>query len=104
MDLLDTRTEIADRIFDDFDFVGEEIVDADGWESVVPGTEMSRKIYLDNGSEPSLPGHLTIVFADGDSSIPVEAYAMMNGDLIGSMTAAQLGRYAVPETSNVPAR
>lgn len=101
MNLLDARNEVADRIFDDFDFIGEEIVDADGWETVTPGTEMSRKVYLADDSGTSLAGHMTIVFDGVDSTTPVEAYAMLNGDLIGSMTTEQLARYSEPAANDL---
>ena len=59
--LEDLRSAAAQRLFESYNFDPYEIESADGWEHTVPGTVMSRTIYLtsldsDDATESQLHG------------------------------------------------
>lgn len=94
-DLADARLEIADRIYENFDF-SYNIVDGQGWEWTEPGKEMQKPVFVedsDDNSAPSIPGYLVVRFQDEGSVMPVEAYAVVRGQVVGNVTGGKLADY-----------
>lgn len=103
-DLADKREEIADRIYEGFDF-SYNVVDAHGWEWTEPGKEMQRTVFVedpDDNSAPSIAGYLVVRFQDEGSAVPVEAYAVVRGQVVKSIAGAKLEDYVQPGTAPTP--
>lgn len=91
-----SRAALADKAFSDYDFGdGVEVIDADGWEYMTPGTERSRKVYVetereDDGPAPRWTLNFTVLFNESDGALK-EAYAIdEKGQIWGSMPVEQI--------------
>lgn len=86
--MLNERQVVANEIFSHFHFGHNlEVEGDDGWESVTPGCEMSKKVYLrdiDTPDSDTFVAVMTVVF-ENNNATPVEAYALLlsNGNFIG---------------------
>ena len=85
-DLLKARTEIADRIFSDYDFGENEIVGHEGWECCVPGRAMTKVFYVATDGD-SQRGGFTVQFNSDSSLVVSDAAAIVDGELIGTCAA-----------------
>lgn len=84
--LLKSRAEIADRIFETYDFGEYEIVDHEGWEYCVPGLSMTKIFYIDADGDASQRGSFTVQFRSESSLVVTDASAMVDGEIIGFRT------------------
>ena len=76
----------ADTAFEHFDF-GTDVVAVNGWECTLPGTEMTRTVFLQgpHSGEPSERAHFRVRFQPESSQI-VEAYAInAHGEHFGQL-------------------
>ena len=82
------RQSAADRAFEQYDF-GTAVEASDGWESLRPGTYMTRRVYLaddERAGSATVPCWFTVVFRHVDSDEVVEAYAMNeHGSVFGRL-------------------
>jgi hypothetical protein len=84
----DSRHKAADRAFEQYDF-GTAVEASDGWESLRPGTYMTRRVYLtddERAEAPTVPCWFTVVFRNVASDEVAEAYAMnAHGSVFGTL-------------------
>lgn len=84
--LSESRYLQADNAFQGFDFL-TEVEGCDGWESIIPGDEMTRKVWLFAEDQISQEVTFTVRFTPHTDKI-AEVYAItQNGNLIGASSA-----------------
>lgn len=93
-DLQQRRQDAADREFEGYDFGDLTIGEADGWSYDVPGTEMTRTIWIERDDGPDLQAHFTVRFAAADSAEIEDAFGRLNGEDIGSRAETAMRRAA----------
>lgn len=83
------RREVGEIVFEGFAF-GARVEHASGWDWSVPGDEISRTVFLENGSGsgPGLEAMLSVRF-EADGARPIEAYAIVGEDLVEGFDVAR---------------
>ena len=101
-DLGGCRHAAEDRAFEQYDF-GMAVEASDGWETLRPGTYMTRREYLENDESAeaaTVACWFTVVFRHIDSAEVAEAYAMNEqGGVFGTLeeSAEAASAAACPE-------
>lgn len=82
------RQEAAEAAFSNHDFTDAQVSEISGWEYEQPGFEYTRTVFYVNPDNPggdTLKGHFTVVFESATSAKVRDAYAMIDGNLIGQL-------------------
>ncbi len=90
------RSVAADAEFEAYDFGAATVEDADGWESVTPGSSMTRVVHLANVEDPDGPTDkcsFTVLFENDENAVVVDAYALVHA---GGVQIGKRGTVAPP--------
>lgn len=83
------RQSAAERAFEEYNFDGVTVEEADGWESEVPGSEWRRVVYLLDDDGQRERAYFVVRFRNNESAEVAEAYAITSkGVPFGSQPAA----------------
>lgn len=100
--LIRARRAVGDFLFAGFHF-GAAVKDANGWHFDVPGSSISRMVFLtayEGDTRPAAKAVLTVRFEDENSAVPVEAVARSasTGQVIATMSEADCTAFHLPLT------
>jgi len=90
-----THAGLLLKALEQYDFGDNVVGEMSGWEYEEPGVEFTRALFFGNSNDPdgdTMKGHFTVVFEDAKSAKVRDAYAMIDGNLVG-----ELAIYSQPE-------